>query len=271
MAAMTTMLKSLNALGSIQTGPQAFNSGLISGTADPFDANPAFKDALNIVHTHVQSFVPTIVMPLSNWADSVAQFAGTFQVDATAVLNVVAAVGTGTPTPAQRALVMTSFSNISTNLRALQSGVQAVQTTLTQFVDWMNTDHTTLMGTGPGQIQAAITAVETYFSQYALAYFGMPGSDAIVTTIGQIAVQVVKPLQTALTELQTASNGFAAATAGASSLLNLLQDLVSKCDAVITFVTGASDATFGSAIERIDLRASESAWSQLGTFIGNTI
>lgn len=271
-SAMTAMMAIASgycsAVGSIYLGPRPYTADGATGTCDPFEKT-AFKTAMTTIQSHTYSFVPTVMMPISNWGDTFAQFGFAFPDYANGILTTVAAVGTASPTASQRADVMANFDKIKTGLAGLQSGLQATQPNLLQFIQWKAAD-LPILTAGPNSIQSAITGVQTWFANEAIAYMGPTGA-AIVAVLGDLSTAITATMQSALTEVQTATTASDDASSACSSLLNFMSDLLAKCDSVITFVTDAEDAAFASAIQRIDLKTASSEWTQLANFVQNTI
>lgn len=267
---MRDMLQYCAAVGSIQTGPQTFDSGGISGTADPFQTLPDFKNAVLTAQSHTYTFFPTVFAPLVEWASSVNSFAQTFSGDAGTILTTIAAIGSQTPTDAQRQQILGAFNDMNSGLAALQSGIQSLQAVLVQFDAWIDADNAALTS-GPAAIQAAITNLESWFTSYELQFVGGFGGEGIVNLIGQIEQQFVTPMQNAQIQLQSVIRLSSAVGTDSSRVLDLVSDLVDKCNAVVIFITNADGANLASAVQRIELGAAEAAWTQLGRFVQATI
>jgi hypothetical protein len=257
------------AVGGIQTGPQMFDSGGITGTADPFQTLADVKNAVITAQSHTYTFFPTIFAPLVEWTSSLSDFAQTFSSDTATILTTIAAIGSGAPTAVQRQTITSALTDIENGLTALQNGMQALQPKVAQFDSWIDSDNAALT-VGPAAMQTAITNLENWFTNFEIPFAGGVGGEGIVDVIGLIEQRFITPMQTALNELQNATRLSASTTFYFSQFLDFISDLVAKCGGVVTFVTNASDADFVSYVQRVDLLAAEAAWTQLGQFVQQT-
>ncbi len=259
-----------SAVNQIDTDPMSFNTGGITGTVDPFSTLPDFKAAVVAAQSHVQGWAPLFVGVIQ-WIQSVQAFAPRFSSDAESILSTITAIGTQTPSSAQRQTIQTAFADISSGVDGLHDGITSLQTMLAQFTDFIPGDHAALTA-GPADVMTAIGNVQAWFSDHIPDYTaGLGGLDIeVIAELNGFESQIVTAMQTAQTQLQSAVTISNDAVSSASTLLDATADLSVKAKSVVTFVTAASDADLASAVQRIELRAAEASWTQLGQYI-NTI
>jgi hypothetical protein len=265
--ALSNFVTVMKAIGTYNMALTTVNLGPIDVEGSSYDlfANfPVLKANIVAAQQHANTFMElnaflTVLIGVDNYNSA-------FQDQSGEILETLAAAGqnpNGQPTPAQQQSLTANLQSLLSALTTQQQSVQGLIGPAQTFADQLTTDHANLSG-GEQPISAAISSINQWVQDEIMKVIGGIGGQGLADLIAQIGSQINSGLNNLLSNLETLVSENETASQAMSGVLTVWETLVAKYSDVISNLQQAGG---GGILEAGDVRAAQSAWTQIDQYV----